>query len=504
MPKIASFISLGFVELDSSHALPLYRQLYEILRESILTGQLKAGTRLPSTRALSDEWSVSRNTVINAFSQLTAEGYLESRTGFGTRVTEELPEEILQVARSRIVQAKTLAAQPAVPPQLSERAEAVAKIPYSWEGALPRAFCPTLPALDAFPMGLWQKVTVASMQDLSHTNLGQLSALGYGPLREALAIYLQTARGVRCTPDQVIITNGTQQALTTTINFLLNRNAQAWMENPSYIGIRAALQGALADIVPVRVDEEGLVVDEGIEAAPDARLAFISPSHQYPLGVTMSLARRLRLLQWAAEKQSWIVEDDYDSEYRYAGYPLSALQGLDHDGRVIYIGSFSKVLYPALRIGYMVVPHSLIKPLHAVRAHADRGVSLLSQMVLERFITEGHFARHIRRMRTLYADRQQVLVEAVETHLDGLLDVVPNDAGLHLVGWLPPQVDGKLVDDQLVSNKLLKIGIDAPSLSSLSMQPLTRSGLVLGYTSVPAVEIAPAVVKMRSVLAQFV
>jgi len=209
-------------------------------------------------------------------------------------------------------------------------------------------------------------------------------------------------------------------------------------------------------------------------------------------------------LQWAAEKQSWIVEDDYDSEYRYAGYPLSALQGLDHDGRVIYIGSFSKVLYPALRIGYMVVPHSLIKPLHAVRAHADRGVSLLSQMVLERFITEGHFARHIRRMRTLYADRQQVLVEAVETHLDGLLDVVPNDAGLHLVGWLPPQADGKLVDDQLVSNKLLKIGIDAPSLSSLSMQPLTRSGLVLGYTSVPAVEIAPAVVKMRSVLAQFV
>ena len=504
MSKVASFISLGFVELDSSSKLPLYRQLYEILRDSILTGQLKGGTRLPSTRALADEWTVSRNTVINAFSQLTAEGYLESRTGFGTCVTEELPKEILQVERSRLVQTKTSASHPAPPPQLSERAEAIVKIPYRWEGALPRAFCPTLPALDAFPMALWQKVSTASMQDLSRANLGQLSALGYTPLREALATYLQTARGVRCTPEQVIITNGTQQALTTTINFLLNRNAQAWMENPSYIGIRAALQGALADIVPVRVDSEGLVVEEGIEAAPDARLAFISPSHQYPLGVTMSLARRLRLLQWAAEKKAWIVEDDYDSEYRYAGYPLSALQGLDQDGRVIYIGSFSKVLYPALRIGYMVVPQPLVEPLHAVRAHADRGVALLSQIALARFITEGHFARHIRRMRTLYSERQQVLVDAVDAHLPGLLEVEGNDAGLHLVGWLPPNANGEQMDDQAVSDELLAAGIDAPSLSSLSMLPLDRSGLVLGYTSSPPEELVPAVVKMKPILERLV
>lgn len=504
MPKTASFISLGFVGLDHESELPLYRQLYETLRESILTGQLKGGTRLPSTRALAEELDISRNTVINAFSQLTAEGYLDSRTGFGTCVTENLPEEILQITRARMAQAKTSAPRQIVPPQLSDRAEAVAKIPYRWEAAQPRAFCPTLPALDAFPMALWQKLSAASMSDLSYAELGQLSALGYGPLREALATYLQTARGVRCTPDQVIITNGTQQALTTTINFLLNRNAQAWMENPSYIGIWAALQGALADIVPVRVDEEGLVVEEGISAAPDARLVFISPSHQYPLGVTMSLARRLRLLQWAAEKRAWIVEDDYDSEYRYQGYPLSALQGLDQDGRVIYIGSFSKVLYPALRIGYMVVPQPLVEPLHAVRAHADRGVSLLSQVVLARFITEGHFARHIRRMRTLYADRQQVLVEAVATHLPSLLEVEANDAGLHLVGWLPSIANGKLVDDRQVSEALLQEGIDAPSLSSLSMLPLNRSGLVLGYTSVPAEDIAPAVVKMRPILERFV
>lgn len=504
MPKVASFVSLGFIHLDQGSDLPLYRQLYEKLRDAILSGQLTAGTRLPSTRALADEWKISRNTVINAFSQLTAEGYLESRTGFGTCVTEQLPEEILNVAREQLASSSDCAMEPTLPPRISERAEAVAPIPYQWESARPRAFCPTLPALDAFPMALWQKLLQSSTRELSAAKLGQLSALGYRPLREALSKYLQTARGVRCTPDQVIITNGTQQALTTTINFLLNRGDQAWMENPSYIGIRAALAGALAEIVPVNVDVDGLDVDAGIAAAPDARLVFIAPSHQYPLGVTMSLARRLQLLQWAAEKRAWVVEDDYDSEYRYEGYPLSALQGLDQFGRVIYIGSFSKVIYPALRIGYMVVPQALVEPLHAVRAHADRGVSLLSQVVLAKFITEGHFARHIRQMRTLYAERQEVLVEAVADHLGDLLRVDANDAGMHLVGWLPKNAVGNQIDDRVVAAALLEAGIDAPSLTSLSIAQLDRTGLVLGYTSIPPEEIVPAVVKMKPILERFI
>ena len=499
MSKIASFISPGFIKLDRTKKAPLHRQLYVTLRREILAGQLKGGTRLPSTRALAQELQVSRNTVINAFNQLLAEGYLKSKTGFGTYVTDQLPEEILQVVNHHLVDLQSdhrsteYTTRPT--PRLSRRANAVLDIPYHWEEAKPRAFCPTLPAVDAFPLKLWEKMWISSMRQLSSGQLGELSALGYRPLREALSTYLHTARGVRCNADQVIITTGTQQALTTTINLLLDRDDMAWVENPSYVGIRAALRGALVETVPIRVDGEGLVVEDGIATAPDARLAFISPSHQFPLGVTMSLARRLRLLQWAEEAQSWIVEDDYDSEYRYGGYPIAALQGLDSGGRVIYIGSFSKVLYPALRVGYMVVPKELVKPLHAARAHADRGVALLGQVALTKFITEGHFARHIRRMRALYAERQSAFIEAARTYLGGYLEVQSKDTGLHTVGWLPEGVD-----DRAISQMLLRNEIDAPALSSFSLSPLPRGGLVLGYGSIPVEETIDAVKRMRGLL----
>jgi GntR family transcriptional regulator/MocR family aminotransferase len=294
-----------------------------------------------------------------------------------------------------------------------------------------------LPAVDAFPFKLWKKLWLESWRELTAEQLGYGAALGYWPLREAIATYLQAARGLRCTAEQVIITNGAQQALSLSALLLLNKGDQAWVENPSFNGIKAVLRSASARIVPISVDEDGLVVGEALARAPRARLVFISPSHQFPLGVTMSLTRRLKLLQWAQESDAWILEDDYDSEFRYAAYPLTALQGLDTRGRVIYIGTFSKVLFPALRIGYMVVPSGLIEAFRAARAHADRGSTLLEQLVLARFVAEGHLARHIRRMRSLYAKRQAVFVEAVQTHLQGWLDVQPNDTGLHLVAWLP-------------------------------------------------------------------
>ena len=494
MPKRAAFISLGMFNLDRSSPSPLHRQVYDTLRQEISAGQLKPGVRLPPTRALAQELGVSRNTITSAYNQLLTEGYLESKTGSGTRVTSTLPEALLQVDSDSHLMRRERTSE-LRKPRLSEHGNAIADIPYIWEQSRPQAFDSALPAVDEFPRKLWEKLLVAGWRQLSSHDLGYQSALGYEPLREALTTYLQAARGVRCSAEQIIITNGAQQAINIAANLLLNKGTAAWVENPCYPGIQSALRGVLADIIPVPVDEDGLVVEEGIRRAPNARLAYISPSHQYPLGVTMSLTRRLQLLQWADEHKAWIVEDDYDSEFRYAGYPLTSVQGQDQVGRVIYVGTFSKVLFPALRTGYMVVPPDLVDAAHAARAHADRGASVLEQAVLARFIEEGHLARHVRQMRTLYNERQQVFVDAAQQHLGGLLDVKPTDAGLHLVGWLP-----KGSDDKMISAELNQHGIVTPALSSYALEPLDRSGLVIGFTAVPAKDIPSAVRRMRGVL----
>lgn len=492
MSKIAAHITLGAISLNKSAETPLRRQLYENLRGAILEGQLRSGVRVPSTRALAKELGISRNTVCSAYTQLLTEGYLESCVGAGTHVTRTLPE-----ALSTVQQPLTSPAQDDLdqPPRLSRRGDAILGLSRTWEHNRVQPFDSSLPALDQFPFKLWEKLMVASWRDLKVRELAYQSALGYLPLREALVTYLQAARGVRCSAEQIIITNGAQQAITLTANVILNAGDSAWVENPCYPGIRAALQGVRARIVPVRVDAEGLDVDAGISADPTARLSYISPSHQYPLGVTMSLTRRVKLLEWAQAQRSWIIEDDYDSEFRYAGYPLASVQGLDRVGRVIYVGTFSKVLFPALRIGYMVVPKRLVSAFHAARAYADRGAPLLEQAVLARFISEGHLARHVRRMRTTYIERQAILVEMVQKFLRGLLTVKPTDAGLHLVGWLPAGAD-----DQAVSNKLAEYGITAPALSSFALTPFKRSGLVLGFAATPTNEIPMAVKRMWGVL----
>ena len=498
MTKIASFVSLGMIKLDREAKIPLHRQLYKMLRQEILIGRLKPGTRLPPSRILAQELTVARNTVNNAYKQLISEGYLESKVGAGTRVTLRLPEDILQVntpSNQPQENGQPSLALPVSPPRVSECGAALMQIPYRWEKTPACAFNSTLPGVDAFPFKLWEKLLIPSWRTLSAQHLGYQSVLGHRPLREAIADYLQTGRGVRCSADQVIITNGTQQALTTTARLLLDKGDAVWVENPCYDGVKAVLCAAMTKIVPVKVDDEGLMVSDGIAQAPNARLAYVAPSHQYPLGVTMSLTRRLELLQWAQNTQAWIIEDDYDSEYRYAGYPLEALQGLDTQGRVIYVGTFSKVLFPALRVGYMVVPSALIEPFRAVRAHTDRGTTLLEQAVLTRFFREGHFARHIRCMRTLYAERQAVFIEAAHKYLAGWLDVQPATAGLHLVGWLPAGVD-----DRMVAKKLLEHQIDTPALSSFALTPLARKGLVIGYVAVPTGEIVSAVKRMRAVL----
>jgi len=308
--------------------------------------------------------------------------------------------------------------------------------------------------------------------------LGYGEPAGHRPLRQAIAAYLGAARAVRCSWEQIVVVSGSQQALDLAARVLLDPGDEAWVEDPGYAGARAALAGSGARVVPVQVDEEGLDVAAGETAAPGARLACVTPSHQYPSGVTMSLERRLALLEWADRAGAWVVEDDYDSEYRYSGRPLEALQGLDPSGDVVYVGTFSKVLSPGLRLGYLLAPPDLTGAFVAAREFTDRHPPQVEQAVLADFMAEGHFGRHVRRMRSLYAERRAALLESAERELAGLLDVVPAEAGMHLVGLLP---EGE--DDREASRRAAAAGVEAPPLSAFSQAPSRAGGLVLGYAA---------------------
>lgn len=474
MSKRSSVVPFTTLSLDAESQVPLYRQLYEALRQAILTGQLRAGRRLQSTRELAAELGVSRNTVMNAFEQLLAEGYLEGQVGSGTYVSRALPDDMLyaraDAASVRGARRKGRA--------LSGRGQIIAG---TLMNASPvpghtRAFRLGTPALDAFPFDVWMKLTARHWRYPRRDLLGYGDSAGYAPLREAISEYLGAARAVRCAPDQVIITSGTQQALDLAARLLLDASDSVWIEDPGYLGARSTMVSAGARLVPVPVDDEGLDVAAGANICPSARLVYVSPSHHFPLGVTMSLARRLSLLEWASRAGAWILEDDYDSEYRYSGRPLAALQGLDKEGRVIYLGTFSKILFPSLRLGYMVVPPDLVEAFKNARAILSRFSPSIEQAVLTDFITEGHFASHIRRMRALYQERQQYLIDAARRELGNALELEPNEAGMHLVGRLP---DG--VDDLAASREANRLGVEAPALSLYCIERGRQSGLLLGY-----------------------
>jgi len=484
--------------LDRSGETPLHRQIYEHLRHGIVLGHLPSGARVPSTRVLAQALTLSRNTVSRAYDQLLDEGYLEAKVGSGTRVSDDLPHHLLDVVSP--------------PSQGAEVADGFRPLSrlgqtYSEAAASPTRsrlaflspssfmpFSPAVPALDAFPVRAWERALVTAWRDVASTDLGYGPPAGYPPLREAIAAHMRDTRGVRCGSEQVIITTGTQQALALIAKVLLDPGDVVWAENPCFYGLHVLLRTTRSRVVAVDIDDEGLVVEDGIAKAADAKLAFVSPSHQYPLGSTMSLSRRLQLLRWAADVGAWIVEDDYDSEFRFSGYPLQALQGLDRGGRVIYAGTFSKSLFPALRLGYVVVPPSLVETVTAAQAFTDRGGGLVSQIALHAFMAGGQFDRHIRAMRLLYAKRQQTLLTSLDEHLADVLTVDSTPAGLHLIGWLPHDVS-----DTDASAALREAGIEAPSVTSLAFGPLRRGGLVLGYTT-PEADLRSAARRMRDVL----
>jgi GntR family transcriptional regulator/MocR family aminotransferase len=473
------------IQLDATLPEPLYKQLYGRLRSAILTGRLPRGARLPSTRTLASELGVSRTTTALAYDQLLMEGYLESQVGRGTIVSRHLPESLIDDPRLRS-RNLPVDAREAAPPRPGTPEVTLNAVPHleRIEGSGPQAFTSGQPPLDLFPYALWARLLSRRARQSLPTHAGYQPPAGYAPLREAIAAHIGITRGVRCTADQIIITSGTQGALDLVTRTLLASGDAAWVEDPGYFGARGAVLAAGGRLVPVPVDAAGIVVAAGRERAPQARLAFVTPSHQFPTGVSMSLGRRLALLDWACEADAWIVEDDYDSEYRYGGSPLEAMQGLDLTGQVVYLGSFSKVLFPSLRLGYLVAPPALIAPLLRTRRFIDVHPPILEQMALADFLHEGHYARHLRRMRQQIQRRRDCLYQELRCHLGGLLEVALPEAGLELVGWLPHDKD-----DQRAVALAEAAGIRVVAISRLSLEPLPRGGLLMGFAGVDEDEI---------------
>lgn len=480
---------------------PLYQQIYAHLQSAILAGKLPGGMKLPSTRMLAAELLVSRNTVLTAYDQLTAEGYLESVEGSGTFVADVLPDHLLTTpaAQSPPSNARPNVRHSEMPQTaLSERAKAqltssqlYARLPAGTDGR-PRPFRLGMSALDAFPYPLWSRLITRQARRMSIRTITYQEPGGYRPLREAIAAHVNVSRRVQCTAEQIVMVAGTQGGLDLVARLLINEGDPVWLEDPGYVGARGALLGAGATIIPVPIDHEGLMVAVGVERAPTARLAYVTPSHQFPLGVTMSLARRLALLEWAKAANAYILEDDYDSEYRFAGRPLATLQGLDNADRVIYVGTFSKILAPALRLGYLILPPLLVEPFLAVRRLLDFHLPILEQAALADFIAEGHFTRHLRRMRTLFAERRAALLKALAPLP---LDIHAFPVGSHCVGWLPAGMDGLRLAHQAAANDL-----NLWLVSQYSIEPLAREGLIIGYGDHNSEEMQQAVAKLAKVL----
>lgn len=489
----ADAFSLAVGQLDSE--LPLAWQLYQALQQAVLQRRLPPGLRLPSTRDMARLLGVSRNTVVNTVEQLVAEGYLETVPKSGTYVARRLPEEMLHVAEP-IERVRAVAEENKRP--LSPQGQQLRdKMVFGQTAVSHPAFVTGIPDLAAFPFDLWGRLVSKQYRQGKRELFGEVGhgSAGYLPLRQAIATYLQTARGVCCQPEQVLIVNGSQQGLYLAAHILLEPEAQVWVEEPGYLGARAALGSTGATLVPVPVGAEGLDAAQGATLAPAARCAYVTPSHQYPLGSTMSLANRIALLNWAEESGAWIIEDDYDSEYRYSGQPLPSLQGLDQNGRVIYVGTFSKVMFPSLRLGYLVVPPDLVTPLVRLRALVDSHTPTAVQGAMAEFIAEGHFVSHIRRMRQLYGARRAHFAGAVARELGDWLHLNETEAGMHVVGWLP---DG--VDDEATMLAARQRQVTVKSLSSHYLGNCPRPGLVLGVMGVAETAVVPALIRLRQAI----
>jgi GntR family transcriptional regulator/MocR family aminotransferase len=477
------------ITIDARSAQPLRSQIIGALKKSILCGDLRPGQRVPSSRALSAELNVSRITVLHSYAQLQAEGYFETRTGVGTCVSRSLPGHLTQCEQPRKRQ-KVSGLRPV--------AHRISVAPpdeiLAWAAGL-GAFAVHQPAFDEFPFAIWSQLVARHAKNPNVHAIHCLDPLGASRFREAICDYLRTSRAVHADPEHVMIVSGSQQALQIAANVLLDPGDAVWMEEPGYRLARTAFAAAGCRLVPVPVDDEGLEVSAGIKQCAHARAAYVTPSHQYPLGSTMSAARRLQLLNWAQSHGAWIIEDDYDSEYRFDSPPISSLQGMDGNSRVIYIGTFSKVLFASLRLGYIVIPPDLVKHFAAVRHAMDIFPPYLYQEVITDFMRAGHFGRHIRRMRQLYSVRRKMLVKHLEDTFGNSITIHGAQAGMHLTATLRSNRD-----DMALAEKAAEHRLWLWPLSRSYMTENVRQGFILGYGNVPAQSMPSAVEKLRSIL----
>jgi GntR family transcriptional regulator / MocR family aminotransferase len=484
MSKASSAIP-PLILIDRNAIRPLPRQIYDGFRAAILRGDLRPGQKVPSSRELAVDIQISRFPVLDAYAQLLAEGYFESRAGMGTFVSCSLPE--------RQIQARRPVDGPTDSLRFARRSSPLPHFEHvPWRNGW-GAFGVHQPALDQFPFGLWSKLVARHSRSPRLNAIHQINPLGLDSCRDAICEYLRTSRAVQCEASQIMIVSGSQQALDITARALLDPGDPVWVEEPAYQLTRSVLAGAGCRLIPVPVDDEGMNVEAGIKQCRKARAAFVTPSHQYPLGVTMTASRRLQMLNWAQNSDAWIIEDDYDSEYRYGSMPIPSLQGLDANARVIYIGTFSKVLFASLRLGYLVIPSDLVERFMAVRFATDIFPSYLYQEVLTDFMRDGHFARHIRKMRVLYNERRTTLVDSIREVFGNRLEVHGAEAGMHMTVTLPQSFH-----DVEIATKAAKERLWLWPLSPSYLSEPPRHGFILGFGSTPADRIPQEVRRFRN------
>lgn len=494
MPRTAKTPQIPAIGSLDRSAGALGRQLAQKLREAIRSGGLGPAESLPSTRALAESLGVARGTVVEVFEQLIAEGFLESRPGVGTRVASSLAR--LPRAAPGARKGRVRGEAPPLPPS----ADPFVAVAAQFRPLPPVPFAVSVPVGAAAPGPAWRRLGNRIRAHGAGAPGGYGDPQGALPLRQAIADHVRRSRSVHGDPGQVIVTTGTQQGLFLACLVLLGRDGVAWVEDPAYLGITAILDalGPKGRMVRVPVDADGIDVAAGLRLRPDARAAFVTPSHQYPLGMPLSMARRDALLGWARSQAAWIVEDDYDSELRYTGHPFPSMQGLDPD-RVVYLGTFSKILFPSLRLGYAIVPARLVEAFCGARALMDRHSPSADQHVLAAFIAEGHLDRHIRRIRSVYAQCRSQFFEILTDVLPGdLAWIQPSDQGVHTVLWLAPHID-----DQAVSAEAIKAGVAVRPVSPMYADGSGRSGLVLGLGAFTTKQITDAGRRLASIISSF-
>jgi len=469
---------------------PLYRALYNHFRNLILSSQIKPGTRLPASRELASTIGVSRNTVTESYSLLLADGFITSKTGAGYFVSDDLLDD--NVLKEKHIETNS----DFFVPEISQSAQKMMKL---YDGNRhshnTNAFAPGRPALEEFPFDIWARL-LSRRWRLSGTALAMIEdPAGYLPLRTRLAEHLKTSRGVNCDKSQILIVSGAQQGLDLIARVLWEKGDDIVIDDPGFPGINGVIEGLGARLHPVSIDDEGMNAQATVINSLNVKTFLVTPSRNYPLGVTMSLARRLALLKVAREKKAWIVEDDYDSDFRFDGRPLSSLQGLDPDGRVIYVGSFSRIIFPTLRLGFVVLPKPLIAPFLAAKSYIDGHTSVIHQAALADFFEEGYYASHLRRMRKLYMMRRQYLLDALEKDFKKELRVLPSDGGLHIcVAFNAP------CNDVEFATNLEAEGVTVRPLSKFYRNTNQQSGFLMGFAGYREKEVCSALGKIKKML----